>query len=427
MHTSTRPAAIAVAALFLTACESGGAHATGPRGSDAFARFVAIGTSITMGVQSGGVLYDTQVQAWPSLLAHQSGAVFAMPLLRTPGCSPPLVAPLQLARLLSGASVLAGDSSCAGAFGTALPPLNNVALSGATAWDALNLTPKAIAAAPARYGAGDRARYPLALGSTQSQVTAMIIERPSLVSVELGLAEVLSAATTGLLAPAASYTQSASFTYVPAAVFAPLYAAIVDSAKQKTGAIGVLLSVPHVARLYGMRPAAELWADRVELATFGVAVAADCNASGSFVFTPSIIPKLAALAASAGVPQELSCADVPGTADAVLTSGDVTTLNSVVDQMNAQIRQLADSIGWAFADLDSVFSGFTVARASYRASEEIGCVYPYGAFLSLDGVHPNVAGHQSIANAVAAAINAKYGFEIPATTGIPVARAVLCP
>src|ERR1017187_3976959 len=242
MHTSTRQVAIAVAALVLAACESSGAHTTGPRGSDAFARFVAIGTGVTMGVQSGGVLYDTQVQAWPSLLAHQVGASFAMPLLRTPGCSPPLVAPLQLAYLLSGVSAVVGDSSCAGALGTELPPLNNLALSGATAWDALNLTPKAIAAAPARYGAGDRARYPLALGSTQSQVTAMIVEQPSLVSVELALAEVLPAATTGLLVPAASYTQSAPFTYVPAEIFAPLYAAIADSAKQKTGALGVLLS-----------------------------------------------------------------------------------------------------------------------------------------------------------------------------------------
>lgn len=427
MHTSTRQAAIAVAALVLAACESGGAHATGPRGSDAFSRFVAIGTSVTMGVQSGGVLYDTQVQAWPSLLARQAGAAFAMPLLRAPGCLPPLVAPLQLARLLSGASAVVGDTICAGALGTVTPPLNNLALSGATAWDALNLTPKAIAAVPAKYGAGDRARYPLALGSTQSQVTAMIVEQPSLVSIELGFAEVLSAATSGLLVPAAMYTQSAPFTFVPAAVFAPLYTAIVDSAKQKTGALGVLLSVPHVTRLYGMRPAVELWADRVELATFGVTVAADCNASGNYVFTPSVIPRLAALAGSAGAPQPLSCADVPGTADAVITSGDVATLNSVVDQMNAQVRQLADSIGWAFADLDAVFSGFTAARASYSASEELGCVSPYGAFVSLDGVHPNVAGHQAIANAVAVAINAKYGFEIPVAQGIPVTRVVLCP
>jgi lysophospholipase L1-like esterase len=95
--------------------------------------------------------------------------------------------------------------------------------------------------------------------------------------------------------------------------------------------------------------------------------------------------------------------------------------------MNAQVRQLADSIGWAFADLDAVFSGFTVARSSYSASEELGCAYPYGAFVSLDGVHPNVVGHQSIANVVAAAINAKYGFEIPVVQGISVTRAVLCP
>ena len=134
--------ALAAVALTLAACEGKDAHVAGPVGASAFTNYIAMGTSISMGVQSGGLTASFQAQAWPALLAHQAGASFAIPFFNAPGCTPPLVAPLLLARFLSGASLADGDSSCAGTVGTVVPPLNNVALSGATAWTALNLTPK---------------------------------------------------------------------------------------------------------------------------------------------------------------------------------------------------------------------------------------------------------------------------------------------
>ena len=140
--------------LSLSACESGDTHAFGPTGRNVFARYVSVGTGLSMGVQSGGVLYNSQVEAWPALLAHQAGATFTAPLLRSPGCSPPLVAPLQLGRYLSALSIVTIDSSCAGLLDAATPPLNNLALAGATAFTALNLSPKLIAATPASFAIG---------------------------------------------------------------------------------------------------------------------------------------------------------------------------------------------------------------------------------------------------------------------------------
>ena len=409
----TRAGALAALIAFAGACERSDAHVTAPKGAEAFARYVAIGTGLSAGAQSGGVVYESQLQAWPALLARAAGAGFTTPLLRTPGCSPPLIAPLQLARLLSGASATAGDSSCAGRLDTLTPPLNSLALPGATAWSALNLTPRGVAAAPAKYDVLDRSRYPLVLGATQSQVTAMLIERPTLVSVELGLGEVLGAATSGLVVTTASYTQAAAFTFVPVAIFAPVYAAIADSVK-RSGARAVLLAVPRASRLYALRAGAELWAERAALATFGVTVAADCNASPNFVFTAALVPALAARAQAMLAPQPLSCADVSGAADHVLTPADVLTLDTAVDQMNQQIRALAEQNGWAFADVDAVFAGFVSAsaRPPYRASDELTSVRPYGPYLSLDGIHPSVAGQLAIASAVARALDARYGFAI---------------
>lgn len=436
-------AALLAAAAALTSCEGSSSHFTGPKGGAAFSRYVAIGTGLSMGVQSGGVIYESQSQAWPALLAQAAGtgfsyvvtdtivngsSSFSMPMFRTPGCQPPLVAPLQLGVDLAGASTSTPDSTCAGLADTLTPPRNNLALPGATAWAALNLTPKIVLNATVPYSAGDRARYPVVLGSTQSQVTALRIEGASIVSVELGLSEVLGAATSGLLIPATSYTQTTPFTYVPATVFAPVFAAIADSVKL-TGAKVVLVSVPKVTSLYALRPAAELWNDRVELATFGVNVTGDCGTSANFVFTGALIPRLAAAYSTTGVAQNLSCTDVPGTADAILTAADITLLDGAVTAMNAQLQQIAQQNGWAFADLTGVFPPPVSARSTYAASDELTCVYPYGKYISLDGAFPNAAGQAAIASTVANAIDAKYGFTIAIGGASPVGitAAKLCP
>lgn len=438
-------AATLCAAVAVAGCEHGDFHVDGPKGARAFGNYIAIGTGLSMGVQSGGVMYQSQLQAWPALIAQlvTPGLVpviddtvisevvpFRIPLLRTPGCQPPFVAPLQFAVDLSGASTATVDSSCAGVMNAAaaVPPTNNLALQGATAWAALTLTPNIVLNATTPFSPGDRARYPLVLASTQSQVTAMRVEGPTFVSVELGFTEVLGAATSGLLVPATSYTQVAPYTYVPAAVFAPVYSAIADSIAL-TGAKVVLLSVPKVSGLYALRPAAELWNDRADLATFGITVTADCGTSPNFVFTAALVPSLAASYASTGAMQNLSCTDIPGTADAILTPADITTLDAVVTDMNTQIQQLAQQNGWAFADLTGVYPPPLAARTPYAASDQLTCVYPYGAYVSLDGVFPSAQGQAVIASTVATAVDAKYGFTItigtPAPTGITAAK--LCP
>ena len=437
-------ATAALGALVVASCEGSAAHVDGPKGASAFGSYVAIGTGLSMGVQSGGVLYDSQVQAWPALLAHAVTPGFAfvtsdtvvygvisfrIPLFRAPGCQPPLIAPLQFAVDLSGATTAAIDSTCAGLIDTTAPPTSNLALQGASAWAALTLTPKVVLNSVAPYGALDRARYPFVLGSTQSQVTALRIEGASFVSVELGLTEVLGAATSGLLMPATSYTQGTPYTYVPAAVFAPVFAAIADSVLL-TRAKVVLLSVPRVSGLYALRPASELWSDRAELATFGINVTPDCGTSANFVFTGSLVPALAAKFAATGTAQSLSCTDVPGAADAILTPADIATLDAVVTQMNSQIQQVAQQNGWAFADLTGVYPPPLSMRRPYAASDQLTCVYPYGTFVSPDGVFPSPSGQAAIAATVASAIDAKYGFTIAAGTPLPIGVAAVwwpCP
>lgn len=48
---------------------------------------------------------------------------------------------------------------------------------------------------------------------------------------------------------------------------------------------------------------------------------------------------------------------------------------------------------------------------------------PYGPYISLDGIHPNAAGHAILASAAAAALDARYGLNIPLSSTIASAAA----
>lgn len=413
----------ALALLSLAACESDSANVTGPKGQEAFARYVAIGTSLTMGVQSDGVAYFTQQGDWTKLLAQQAFASYTQPLIAPPGCFSPLVAPLQFSRRLSGISATANqstsipDTTCA-PFGTYALPRNDVGIDGANSYDALRITPESAFVETVKR----RRQYRAVLPPGKSQVTAMLMQNPTLVSVELGANEVLGV-TTGLVLPAARYRTP--FTLVPNAVWQPVYAEVLDSVK-KTGAKAILFGVPNVSSIVSFRTADELWANRAEFATFGVVVNADCQGNQNLIFVPTKVATAVGTARATGTAFNLSCTDAPGTQDQILTPADVATVTSVVVGMNTYIQAQAIANGWAFVDLNALLAARLTSRGTYSVVKQLGCNTPYGQYISLDGVHPNVVGYQEMANAAADALNATYGFEIPTNPQAPLTYVQLC-
>lgn len=400
-----------VLAIVLAGCEPGDVRPTAPRGAPALERFAVIGGDLSAGVADGGLTAASQATSWPALLTANAGVTFRQALVRAPGCSPPLVAPLILGRWLSGSGIATRDSSCAGAATALTPPMDNLALPGATAYAALQVTPRAMDAVSQSYDPLDRARYALVLGPTQSQVTAMLVRTPTLVAVELGAGEVLPALVSGRMVAATAYTPAAAWTYVPAAIAAPAIAAVGDSVV-KSGARVVVLTAPKLSRMPAFRAGAQLAAQRAALAGYGVAVAADCDASANIVHVAAKLPALVQAALRTGATQALSCADSAGAADRVLTPAQVATLDAVVDAINAQLRQLAQSKGWAVADLDATFATMAAAAATFDARRDLTCAQPYGPYISMDGLRPSAAGQRLVADAVAAALNAKFGYAL---------------
>ncbi|HXY68350.1 MAG TPA: hypothetical protein VEH62_02800, partial [Gemmatimonadales bacterium] len=105
----------AVAALALLAAGCLDNQTVGPKGpppgGTTFAGYIAVGTSISAGIQSAGVDDSTQRHAFPALLAGAMGLTlngnWFYPGFTAPGCPPPYTNPLTQARVGGGA-----DTTC---------------------------------------------------------------------------------------------------------------------------------------------------------------------------------------------------------------------------------------------------------------------------------------------------------------------------
>ena len=379
---------VAMVAILAIACEKVDTGIEPDPPSANLNKYVAMGTSITMGFASDGVNSSTQQTSWANLLAADAGATFTIPLIDAPGCRPPLAAPLGLLRRVDN-TLFTIISTCSQNSAGVTLPAQNVAIQGATAGDATSTN----------YGPGTTGGRVLLIG--QTQVSAMRAQDPTFVSVEFGANELLGALS-GLVS---------NSTVVPFSVFSSNYAAIITNVKQ-SGAKALLSLVPtDVSKFPALRTGPELAAQRAPFGVLNVSVNTNCNTSTNFVTLTKLLTTLAsgATRASSGLgPADLSCADVAGTADGVLTPADITALNALAVQMNTFITSQATANGYATFPLGALYDtakdGVTFDLATILTSPT-----PFGARMSLDGIHPSAAGQQVLMAAAKAAIVAAYG------------------
>jgi len=364
-----------------------------PTAQDIFARYVALGTSNSQGVQSAGIFAAGQRAAWPAELARRVGVAFSLPLVQDPGCGPPLLPPLVSDLVLVGSFgddlVTSVMNFCAPLRAGVTLPANSVAISGAKVRDALRSTPETETARVARKGE----LYYRVLPPGQTQVTAMLMQHPTFVSVELAANEVLPASTGRVEAMTPYADWERDYDQVLAAV-------------KSTGARGVLVGLPNnAANFPSIRRAREFFNEWPALLPLGITVSLNCYLSSNYVFVPGYLLTLVSRA-----PTTATCANVPGAVDYVLTSADISTINARMAQMNARMQAKATENGYAYFSLDAVYG---LPKPSLSLTSILFSSAPFGSNISLDGVHPSAAGQSILATAAAKAISAKYGVAIP--------------
>lgn len=198
----------------------------------------------------------------------------------------------------------------------------------------------------------------------------------------------------------------------PISAWQPLYDAVLDSVQKVTKMAIIAGLIQDVRTFPAFRRGDELWQDRAEFAAFNVAVSADCEGSDNLLFMPVRGPTAAgtgAYYAQHGYgAYTLSCAaGGPTDEDYVLTPAEVTVVNDQMHAMTAHIRAEATRRGFAYFELGALYDR-TDIKGSYSAVAQLTSSSPYGAYVSLDGIHPSAQGAAVLATAAAQALNATF-------------------
>ena len=417
---------LAAAAPLIASCsvddQTIGPPAGAPAGGAIFQNYFAIGTSISAGIQSGGINDSTQREAFPYQLAVAMGLTplvnWNYPSFAGNGCPAPLSNALTGARV-GGASAAACGLRAPNSF---RPFENNVGVPSLRANQVMHITNLTFP------GTDTLKAVQFILGS-HNPIDMVVAGNPTFVTLEIGANDVLGAATRGdttLLTPQASFDASMDS-----------IAAALDAA----GAKVAISNVPNVTSIPFLAHTSVMWCLKTgacpgvpatlpfSLPTFTIdnscaPAAAVPGAIGDTYLLPFTTVGAFLATLSAGRQASLNCATdaaliatgagAPNApAGGTVTPAELAAITARVTGFNNKISALATAHGYALVD----FAGLLAANAA-QIPPFPSLATPtalFGPLFSQDGVHPTKAAHKIIANAFIAAINAKF-----ATTLTPI-------
>lgn len=428
MNRNLRYLAVLAVAAFLSGCQGPcekidlGAPKLGGGQAD-FSRYVAVGTSISAGYQSGGLVDRHQVNAFTAIFARQIGKTVS--LAGTGSFSEPTVngnglPPLLQLRSLSGpagpnvsnSGLTPGsptNSTFAGLY-------SNLAVPGSIAFDF---------ASTARYGTGLFPLVTRGLGTIQHQ---MLLQSPTFVSFEFGANEVLGPATSGTAR--GSFTPPTDPVTYGALIGLGLQA-IHDSLPEAkvalfnvpdvttipfcttyppiTQSIRTGLPSPLTAWTHRTLPAVGPLPDRdtMEVRALGpgdlVLLTAKPLLAAGFGFDTTGYNYVSPLVQ--GNSQPLDSAVVLDVAEQAVIANATAQLNAAVDNLALQPWVTKVDMNGLLSRLNT--NGFDMGGIHYSTKAIVGGLF------SLDGVHPSDLGHAILANAMIDAVNAKFGASVP--------------
>jgi hypothetical protein len=374
---------------------------TGTPGGELFARYVAVGNSITAGMQSAGLSDSLQQLAYPVLLARQAGAPFRYPALNNPGCPRPYAQPV----LLGSGRVGGPNAPDCSLRATPVPDVvQNLGLPGetlASAFDlGVDLNPPEV-----------NFLKTFILGG-RTQIEAMVASQPTLISVWLGNNEQIGPAARGDAALLTSPTQFA-------AALDQLVTAIGSTPARDVVMIGPVngLTIPAI------QPGAYYWA-LAQSTPLPKPVSDNCapgTPGGANLLHIGVLsnPQIPAVSCAADAPL-------------VITPAEQAAFAENAEALNAAIRQRAEQNGWIYIDPRALLNQLladpnqvrkcqglaTATPATFMAAVQNTCPGPtapnfFGAAFSFDATHPSTALHRSVANLLIQQINQAHGLQIP--------------
>ena len=401
-------------AAFLAGCQGPCDKITGitaPKGANGsldVTTFVAAGTNISAGWQSGGLVNRHQAHSFPAIFAQSIGqsvlangqGVFTFPAVDHDGI--PALTKIQSFSPLIISN--AGQTQGAPANFAQNFAYNNMGIPGALAVDFIDSTNYHTTVAPPQgIGRSNFTMFNLiqrGRGTIAEQVVSLA---PTLISFEYGSNEVLGAATAGtpaLLFPSATYaailTGSMNFIHT----FAPNAKLAIWNVPNVTSIPFCTTFKPYTVSLSTGQPVplvgpgnAPLGAGDLVLLTAGDSLAFGTGIPvGAYNYVNRSAP-------GNGRPLRDS---------QVLSVSEQSSILTTTANMNAAIDSVATRPWIAKVDLngllaDAALHGIQVGATLYTSA------FITGGLFSLDGVHPNDLAHAVAANAMIDALNIRFG------------------
>jgi len=268
-----------------------------------------------------------------------------------------------------------------------------------------------------------------------NQVQRAAVADPTFATVWIGNNDVLPAALTGILGPAAGI--SPGVTAQP--TFQTNYDAMIADLQRSSPRLksGVLIGVVNVTNAPALIPVSLLISNAQFRGAFDLAsgynpassdpfkntplnIESNCTANPTTLVSLLIAGQIAAFrndstkapTARAGHPPDISCGTssiypAPVGQIFILEPAEITAVTNAVNGYNTYISGKAAAIGFAYLNpnqaLDSLKALGQITPPNFASATA-----PFGKWISLDGIHPSSAAHVLLADYLADVINTKY-------------------
>jgi lysophospholipase L1-like esterase len=409
----------------------------GPAQAQDFSRYVAVGDSLTAGVEGNCLVQRNQVASFPAVLAGQlSIANFQQPLVQELPLTDPLVGiPCLGAVFIPPSTVTVGEISQMGApLNLTLPqPYNNLGIPGANAADLIDLT------AGNPFGNTAEASAALVLRNVPGSplagtnaVTQANLLQPDLVSLWIGANDVLGAALSG--------TAILGVTITPIDQFTAAYQADVGALLQAPGRTLVAANIPDVTTIpfaTTIPPVLVNPATRQPVVIGGQLVPLLGQGDAAYPCTPVppdqgcplppgtlvTLPASPLLSQGVGVPVATGGTGlplpngqfippstlVPGV---VLYPDEVELISSSTTSMNSAIASAVAAAGGILIDIHGIYQDFKT-NGYHIGGIDLTSDFLTGGVFSADGYHPSSIGYTIVADKFIQDLNASLGLSIP--------------
>lgn len=367
--------------------------------------YVAIGNSLTSGVQNRGVRKDWQQHSYPALLAARMGVDFQQAYVDSPGIgalSTPTnpVTPMSMdaAGNISNGSPLANYQSLLSNKGAA--SYQNLGIPAIYSYDVSHASSTSTALDPTNVF------FDIVLRSEGTQLHQAVAQNPDIVTLWIGINDIFLGVINGTV----DTTKSIVPPVFPTATYKANMDRVFDSLLTKTHAkifvanIPDLTSIPYVTTV----PTVVVDSNFQPVAGGTIPVVTE-EQNVQYV----LLPALGYLQAGIGIPTAIGGTGTPLPAQLTLTQQEVATAQQLIKGYNTYLKSkaAASSGRVVFVDAASVLSNVVQGKIAGLTGvwQPIAMKMGVTTAFSLDGFHPNNRGYMEVANLFLDSINSAMG------------------